>query len=236
METVFARAGGGEDFGSGGFDSFDSGSDWGSSSWDSSSDYSSYSSGGTDPVMGSCVCVVILIIIIVIVIIDRVRRKKGQSGIIPNSMQTSGTSPAAPTGGNVTNVSMTKPEIDAAFKKLKEVDPQFDIQKFKTHAKKVFMASQEGWTKRDQAVCRPFMAEEIYQSHQMHIDNMKQNKIINILERIVVVSLDFAIIDLGEDYHKITMKVRAAMTDYKIKEDDPNNIISGSKTQQPPFT
>ena len=149
-----------------------------------------------------------------------------------------------PTGGASTGSgssstagkSMTDDELKESLEKLKEVDPKFDEQKFKTHVKKVFMAVQKGWTKRDQVVCRPFMAEEVYQSHEMQIDDMKENKIINVLQNIVVGSTKIVRIDLGKEFHKITVKVRASMKDYKVKEDDKNKPIEGDKKQTPPFT
>ncbi len=222
VSSVLARSGGGESFGGGGYDS---GSSSGGSSWGSSSDYD-YSSGGTGG--GSSVGFWILVIIIVLVIIFS---KKG------GNPPANGSNPDGYSGDiKPTNQTMSEEEIKENLKKLKEIDPQFDMQKFKTHAKKVFMAAQEGWTNRDQKVCRPFMSEEIYQSHQMQIDNMKKNKTINVLENIVVGSSEVVRIELGEDYHKIAMRVRASMKDYKVKEDKPEVVIEGSKQQTPPFT
>jgi len=222
VSSVLARSGGGESFGGGGYDS---GSSSGGSSWGSSSDYD-YSSGGTGG--GSSVGFWILVIIIVLVIIFS---KKG------GNPPANGSNPDGYSGDiKPTNQTMSEEEIKENLKKLKEIDPQFDMQKFKTYAKKVFMAAQEGWTNRDQKVCRPFMSEEIYQSHQMQIDNMKKNKTINVLENIVVGSSEVVRIELGEDYHKIAMRVRASMKDYKVKEDKPEVVIEGSKQQTPPFT
>ncbi len=218
-DFLLSRAGGGDSFGGGGYDS-SSGSSWSSSS----SDYDYSGSGDGEGSFGSGM--VILIILIIIIIISK--RKGGNQGSSGTSTPTS--------GGNATNKSQSTSEIKEEIKKLKELDPKFDEHKFKTHIKKVFMAVQEGWTGREQAVCRPFMGEEVYQSHQMQIDNMKKNKTINVLENIVVGSTEFARIDLGDDFHKITMKVRAAMKDYKIHEDDPKKVIEGDKKQSPPFT
>ncbi len=220
-DYLLSRAGGGDSFGDGGFDSFGGSSDWGSSSFDNDG----YYSGTTGDSEGNA-CVGIGLIIVIIIIILASKRKGGM---------TSGTTTVS-SGGNATNKSQNASEIKENIAKLKEIDPKFDEQKFKTHIKKVFMAVQEGWTERDQVVCRPFMSEEVYQSHQMQIDSMKKNKVINVLENIVVGSTEFAKIDLGDDFHKITMKVRAAMKDYKINEDDPKKVIEGDKKQSPPFT
>ncbi len=220
-DFLLSRAGGGDSFGGGGYDSGGS-SDWGSSSFDNDG----YYGGGTTSDSEGSACVGIGVIIILIIIIIASKRKGGM---------TSGTTTVS-SGGNATNKSQNASEIKENIAKLKELDPQFEEQKFKTHIKKVFMAVQEGWTERDQAVCRPFMSEEVYQSHQMQIDNMKKSKIINVLENIVVGSTEFARIDLGDDFHKITMKVRAAMKDYKVNEDKPEKVVEGDKKQSPPFT
>ena len=218
-DFLLSRAGGGDSFGDGGFDS-------GGSDWDfSSSDDSSFSSGTTSDAEGSACCGLMILMIIIIIIIMSKKKGTGKLG-----------STTSTTGGNATNKSQSASEIKEKIAELKGIDPKFDEMKFKTHIKKVFMATQEGWTNRDQAVCRPFMGEEIYQSHQMQIDNMKKNKVINVLENIVVGSTEFARIDLGDDFHKITMKVRAAMKDYKVNEDDPKKVLEGDKKQSPPFT
>ena len=216
---AFARAGGGEDFGGGGFSS------GGGSSFDIGN---IGSSTGAVSSTGSPTISAIVIIIIIIVIIAS-RRRRGMN-VPPSSGQVTSS------GSNPTNTSMTAQEISEQLVKLKEIDPQFDEQKFKSHVKKVFMAVQQGWTTRDQSICRPFMAEEIYQSHQMQIDNMKSQKIINVLKNIVVGSVDFAKIDLGNDFHKIALKVRAQMRDFKVKEDAPNKPISGEVNATEPFT
>jgi predicted lipid-binding transport protein (Tim44 family) len=235
-EKLIARVGGGESYGSGGYDSSSSSSsnDWGSSSSDSSY-YSSGTSGTGNPYVTCC----IVIVIIIIIIIDAIMKRRGGKGFITYGGAKGGSTMVTPTPSaspNVTNKSMTAEEITKALADFKVLDPDFDQQKFKIHVKKVFMAAQEGWTNRDQKVCRPFLAEEIYQSHQMQIDNMLKNKVINKLENIVVGATDFARVDISEDYHKITMKIRAAMKDYKVKEDAPEVVIEGSKDQQPPFT
>lgn len=216
---VIARAGGGEDFGGGGFDSggSDFDSDWG----DSGSDFSGGSTSGSGDPFSSVIGTIIIIIIIVIIIR---RSKKGLN--IPSSTN----------GGSVTSSSQNNDELKSSLAKLKEIDPMFDQQKFKTHVKKVFMAVQQGWTNRDQSICRPFMAEEVYQSHQMQIDNMKSQKIINVLKNIVVGSVDFARVDLEGEFHKMSVKIKAQMRDFKVKEDAPDKPISGEVNATEPFT
>jgi len=172
-------------------------------------------------------------LIIVIAVIKTKLEKKGGTTPVAGTTPVGG---SASSSTNATNHSMTADEISEQMKKLKQIDEKFDEQRFKTHIKKVFMAVQDGWTKRDQKVCRPFMAEEVYQSHQVQIDSMIKNKEINVLENIVVGSVDFARIDLGTEFHKITMKLRASMRDYRVREDKLDELIGGNKTQSPTFT
>lgn len=220
---TWARAGGGESFGDGGFDtggSIDFGGDSSFGSTDGFSSYTGGSGGGTG--VSFWVCIIFLIIIVVFAYIGRSRAPSG--GGVKNTQIP------------VSNRSQEEDEIKAKLGEIKKTDPKFDTQKFKSHTKKVFMTVQEGWTVRDQEVCRPFMAEEVYQSHQMQIDSMKRNKTINVLENIVVGSTEIVRIDLDSEYHKITVKVRASMKDYKVKEENPDKIIEGSRQQTPPFT
>ncbi|KKR06055.1 MAG: hypothetical protein UT34_C0001G0095 [candidate division WS6 bacterium GW2011_GWF2_39_15] len=220
---AYARAGGGESFGDGGFDSGSSSSgDFGGSGWSTTS---GNGSGINNDGVG---CSTFVIIIIIIVIVILASRRKGGSG--PGGPTVSDT-PITPD-----HSSMQSEQVNDGLKALKKTDPQFDEQKFKTYSKKVFMSVQEGWTNRDQAVCRPFMSEEVYQSHQMQIENMKKNKTINVLENIVVGSTNIVRVDMGEEYHKIAVKIRASMKDYKVKEGAPEKIIEGTKEQTPPFT
>jgi predicted lipid-binding transport protein (Tim44 family) len=236
--NIMARAGSGESFGGGGFDSSSSSS---SSSFSSGSDSGSYSSNSAFFSNNPSVTACIIIVFVIIGIINVIKKRRDGGG---STMSTGTVTPVAPAStsptsnlnSNITNRSMTTEEISTNLTSMKTIDPLFDQQKFKTHVKKVFMAVQEGWTNRDQKVCRPFMSEEVYQSHQMQIDNMLSNKTINKLENIVVGSTDFAKIEIGDEYHTITMKIRAAMKDYKVKEDNPDVVIEGSKNQQPPFT
>jgi|SRR5690606_34811209 len=226
---AFARAGGGESFGGGGFDSGGSSFDFGGgSSFDSGGDFGSSIGSSVGSGSSSFNCTICIIFLIVIVLIAYFSRKSGGGG--------GGSVGSVSSDIPLTNKSNSEEELKENLSQLKKADSKFDIQKFKSHAKKVFMAVQKGWTERDQEVCRPFMAEEVYQSHQMQIDNMKRNKTINVLENIVVGSIEPVRIDLDEEYHKIVMKVRASMKDYKVKEDAPDKVIEGSKQQTPPFT
>ncbi|MBN1618822.1 Tim44 domain-containing protein [Candidatus Dojkabacteria bacterium] len=240
QEDLQARAGGGEDFGDGGFDSGGGSGDSGSSSGSTWVDVGSTSGGGSGADLPVCCSVPLFIVIVIVVIIYFIMKSRNtnpaSSTSFGQSFSTTPTAPVGSGGASATNKSMTSEEIEAQLKKLKELDPDFNEQKFKTHAKKVFMAVQEGWTKQDQKVCRPFMTEDVYQSHEMQIQNMKGAKVINVLENIVVGSVDFAKIDLDDKTHKITMKVRASMKDYKVSAEDPSKIISGTKQQTPPFT
>ena len=61
-------------------------------------------------------------------------------------------------------------------------------------------------------------------------ENMIKNKTINVLEYIVVGSADFAKIDLGQDFHKIVIKIRASMKDYNVKEGKPDVAVGGIVT------
>lgn len=219
VSLALARAGGGESFGDGGFDTGGGSIDFGGGS--SSGNYYPVtgSSGGSSDGPGF---IIIIIIIIALLLISRRKNK----GVTSSTVET----PNTPSHG-----SQSKEEINMNVTNLKNKDPKFDEQKFKTHSKKVFMSVQEGWTKQDQEGCRAFMAEDVYQSHQMQIDSMRTNKIKNVLENIVVGSTEIVRVDQDEEYDKIAVKIRASMKDYKVNA-ETGKLIEGSKAQTPPFT
>ncbi len=219
--NAFARAGGGESFGDGGFDSGGGSIDFGGGSSGGGYYPISNGSGNSNDISG------IVIVIIIIIVIVMLSRKRGKG--LP-SMTTGMETPSSPA-----HSSQTPAEIKTGLEALKKMDPKFDQQKFKTHTKKVFMAVQDGWTKQDQSVCRAFMAEDVYQSHQMQIDNMKSNKVRNVLENIVVGSTEIVRVDQGDEFDKIAVKVRASMKDYKVSTEN-GKLVEGTKAQTPPFT
>ncbi|HVX92820.1 MAG TPA: Tim44-like domain-containing protein, partial [Candidatus Dojkabacteria bacterium] len=234
---VFARAGGGESFGGGGYSSGGGSSfDFGSSNSSSSGNIDLGSLGwlfflGNNNSSSSCCTGLFWIFIIIIIILVITRSRRGRLGSMGSDDGNFGD------GVNNTNRSMNQEEIKEQLDALHKKDPDFDLQKFKGYVKKVFMAVQQGWTDRDQKVCRPFMTEDIYQSHDMQIHDIIETKIINVLKNIVVGSVDIARIDLEKDYDKITVKLRASMKDYKVNEDQPDKPVDGtSKDQLPPFT
>ena len=238
---VFARAGGGESFGGGGFDTGGSSFDFGSSNSSSGGNINLSSLGwlfflGNNNNSFAGGLFTLFFVIMIILIITRGRRR-GRWGNMNGPMSGGNGGQQFGDGVNNTNRSMDQAGIQAQLDVLHQNDPDFDLDKFKGYVKKVFMAVQQGWTDRDQTVCRPFMNEDVYQSHDMQIGDMKETKVINVLKNIVVGSVDIARVDLDKDYDKITVKIRASMKDYKVSEDKPDKTIDGTSTaQQPPFT
>ncbi len=226
-KPILARFGGGDDYGDGGYDSSSSSSDWGSSgstvtTYDSTSSGSSVNSNP----LSCCIFIIFIAIVVVAVIITSKKNKKSSKGSQGGTSAKQSSSSQSETFGN----------INEQLAKFKERDPDFDKQKFKDYARKVFMACQQAWTKRDLNLCRPFLSEDIFQMYKTQVDNMKNKKIINVLENIVIGSSEIVRVELSKNYDRITVKFRASMKDYKVKEDNPDKVISGSKKQTPPFT
>lgn len=228
-KPVLARFGGGEDYGDGGYDSSSSSSDWGSSgSTVTTSDYSSDGSGSLNSSpLGCCFMSLLLIIVIVAVVISLMKNKKSGKNLKNN--RSSSVSP-----GSIPN--KKSDNVKVQFKELIQRDSNFDKQKFKDYARKVFMSCQQAWTERDLDLCRPFLSEDIFQMYKTQIDNMKKNKVINVLENIVIGSSKIVKLEFSKSYDRIIVEFRASMKDYKVKEDNPDKVISGNKKQIPPFT
>lgn len=234
---VFARAGGGEDFGGGGFDSFDS--DFGDSDFDGgSTNFGGTSSGGLSGGTGALVCVVIVVVIVVIVVIAR---KKGMAG--------GGVGSVGPIGGPIKGApgSVSIPpepsvpgvdiqvDIQERKGKLAEGDPDWNEDRFLDTAETIFFTVQEGWTKKELNICRPYLSDSVYNRFKKQLADLTRRGLRNVCENIVVGSTEIVKIEQDKQFDSITVKFRASMRDYKVDE-KTGRVKEGSTAQTPPFT
>lgn len=232
MKKAFARAGGGEDFGGGGYDS--GGSDFGGSDWDSGTPiFGGTSSGGSGGgVAGLVVCVVIVIVVVVFV---SIARKKGMA---PGGMG----GPLKGIPGSVTMPPMPsipgkdiQTDIEERKGKLVESDPDWNEDRFLDVAETIFFTVQEGWTKKELNICRPYLSNSVYNRFKKQLEDLTKRGLRNVCENIVVGSTEIVKIEQDKQFDSVTVKFRASMRDYKVNE-KTGQLVEGSTAQTPPFT
>lgn len=166
----------------GNFEDYDSGSSWDDDSWDSESswndwdddDYSysgtSYSSGGSSPLVS--IITVIIIFIIAGAIASSNNKKSTKNRHIPSIYD----------------------EFDSSEenveRKIKAVDEMFNKEEFSAWTRSLFIKLQEAWTARDWSTIRVFETNELFEQHQKQLQDYIDRKQINVMERFVCYQLD----------------------------------------------
>jgi len=181
--------------------SWDSGgSDWGGSSWDSDYDYSysgSYSSGS----IGESIIIFIYvgIIIISIIYISSKSHIKVQKG-------------------NINNITTTNNYIDISAEKILEIDPDVNMDEFKTYAYNIYKVIQTAWMNFDTDTIRKFTTDEIYNMYSSQLETLKLKHQKNIMKNFECI--DTKIIGINKENGLITINVylRVKCLDYVINE------------------
>ena len=206
----------------GNFEDYDSGSSWDDDSWDSESswndwdddDYSysgtSYSSGGSSPLVS--IITVIIIFIIAGAIASSNNKKSTKNRHIPSIYD----------------------EFDSSEenveRKIKAVDEMFNKEEFSAWTRSLFIKLQEAWTARDWSTIRVFETNELFEQHQKQLQDYIDRKQINVMERICVLSVRLVSFKQTGNKDVLTVLLRSRMNDYIIDE-TTGKIIKGDKTK-----
>ncbi len=237
ISTVFARAGGGEDFVS--VDSYSS-------------------SGGTTYVSGGFSFFGLIFIVIVGFIVYSYLKKIGKwnvvkdgltkNNIVNNSVRSNlsrgnikGALFNAAIGGisagifsslssssnGVNGLNGGVVDIGNEIIKIKATDPGFNEQVFKDKAQNAFFKVQEGWERQDTSIMRPFVSDSVLQRFSNQLSDLKSRGEKNILENIVIGHIDITNVRSDTSFNYITVKIDASSADYTINTE--GKIIKGSK-------
>ena len=213
-----ARAGGGQHF-----SSSHSSSSGGDTSTSSHSNFFFIGGGGgaSSGGGGGFIFGLILLVVIGVVIFLVVRHfRKSVPPAAQETMQEPSISAPEPTSN-----------VDEGLAKIQAADSNFNLQMFKDKTANAFYKIQEAWEKQDMNIARPFVSEAIMQRYSNQIVDLKSRGEKNILENIVVGSMNCAKVDSDANYDYITIRIDASMADYTV--DNTGKLISGDKSDQP---
>ena len=215
---TFADVGSFEDYGS----DWDSGSSWDSdwdsgSSWDSDwdSDHRSVSGYFPTPLFLGGDIGTFIFIFFMVVIITIIKSKIGRNR-----------------RNDYTNIRTRQIyEDNLVINKIKQVDPNFNVEDFERFARDVFVKLQNAWTDRDWEKIRPFEAEELFEQHKAQLEGYIKNNQINVMERICVNWIHLLTFEQygGNDILKVDLNSR--MGDYII-DATTKKVIRGDKTKE----
>ena len=118
-------------------------------------------------------------------------------------------------------------DINAEIMKIKSVDPGFNEQVFKDKAQNAFYKLQEGWEKQDLTIMRPFVSDSVLSRFTNQLADMKSRGEKNIIENMVIGSMDISDVRSDTSFNYITVKIDASSADYTVNSQ--GQMIKGSK-------
>jgi hypothetical protein len=126
------------------------------------------------------------------------------------------------------------PGFGAQKKLLESQDLSFSWTTFNSRAAMIFMELQTAWTERRWEVARPFESDALFETHAYWIREYRQQKRINVLERIRLEQMVPVKIAQDRYFTAITLRVYASMIDTTRTED--GKILSGDPKRARKFT
>lgn len=111
---------------------------------------------------------------------------------------------------------------------IKQNDENFDTEKFLSWAKKVFIALQAAWTERDWEKIRTLEKEELFEQHNIQLQEFIRLGRINVMDNIQIIDAYLHKFGIDENYEHLIVSLRATMNDYIIDEKS-GKVIAGDK-------
>lgn len=130
--------------------------------------------------------------------------------------------------------SVIDPAIKAAERELRARHPDFSWKVLKQRAEVIFRKLQEGWTKRDESILRPYELDTVFDSHRIWLERYREEGVRNVLDEVEIRYIQPVKIEIDAWFESITVRIRASMLDYKV--DDSGRHLSGNRYRKHEFT
>ena len=136
--------------------------------------------------------------------------------------------------GNVSNGSQTSFDNsylneDSVISSIKENDPDFSAEAFKSYAGEVYITLQEAWEAREWRKVRNFESNSLFNMHNSQMQEYLNRKITPHLDMQNVRKITLADYHIDGNTEVLTVRLNASLIDYDT-DDKTGKVISGSKT------
>jgi predicted lipid-binding transport protein (Tim44 family) len=124
--------------------------------------------------------------------------------------------------------------VDAGLNHVRQMDYNFDEERFKDNVMDNFFKIQAAWMNRDLGTVTHLLADDMRRTFQDDIDRMLRDRQTNKLENIAVRNVELVEVwqEAGQDF--ITTQVTANLLDYTT-DDASGAVVAGSKTEPVKF-
>ena len=120
--------------------------------------------------------------------------------------------------------------VETGLAYIRQMDPSFDVGRFKDLAMDIFFKVQGAWMSRDLSPVAGLLTDEMKEVFQRDLDQLLREKQVNRLENIAVrkVDLDEVWQETGQD--NVTVSIYANLLDYTVDELS-GEVVSGNKAE-----
>lgn len=111
-------------------------------------------------------------------------------------------------------------------KEIWTVDQDFDPEAFKETAQDLFFKIQAGWTRRETAVLKDFVGDQLLSEYGLHFEELKKDGHINRIENIAVRKIDLTNAGVQQGEIFVTVRFTANLLDYTVDEKS-GDVVKG---------
>ena len=119
---------------------------------------------------------------------------------------------------------------DIVVDRIKEEDPNFSKEEFKSYTNEVWLALQEAWEAKNWKVVRPFESNALFTVHERQLQEYIDNKTTNYMNKQNIRNTLISDYRIDGDFEKITVKLDASLLDFTL-DDETMKLIEGSQDE-----
>jgi predicted lipid-binding transport protein (Tim44 family)/uncharacterized tellurite resistance protein B-like protein len=215
-ETVWARAGGGENYGGGGGGGFDGGGGFGGSFGGDGYGYSYPIGGGGEGIpIPPQVAIPILIMIVIFIIVTSAHQVQEQQ--VTRTIQRG-------------RQKQREQELQAAVAAIQQRDPAFTLDAFIQRVSTAFLKIQTAWSEQKLPPVRAFLSDGIFERFQLQIGMLQAEGIRNVMEQVRILNSDIVAMSSTAQFDTIHVRIQATALDYNVQLQSGRRIPGSDHT------
>lgn len=153
-----------------------------------------------------------IILCIILLIVFGYLKKTGKLKNIQNSINSTITSNYSESFNQIVDNTISVSE------QIRQIDPEFSSDNFLAWTREVFLKIQQAWTDRNWKVIRPFESNELFNIHNIQLNEYIKNHKINVVEKINISNATLREFRQDGDKEVLVVELHAVMRDYVIDE------------------
>jgi predicted lipid-binding transport protein (Tim44 family)/endogenous inhibitor of DNA gyrase (YacG/DUF329 family) len=113
---------------------------------------------------------------------------------------------------------------------LRQDDPDFSPDLFLARVQNAFLRLQHAWSEGNLNPARHFVSDAVHERFSLQLAEMRQRGVRNIMENVIVQDAAIALIEAGQRFQTIAVRIEASAVDYEV--DGKGRLVFGSRQPQ----